>query len=398
MSNRILQVLWILLTIAVLPLCAGCATTSAADNHSLSGDPYVDGMLIKPGEDPETVSEWTKFQRKASYRTKKMFNMEPNESVAREHFSNGEKLFSEARELSAKNDKTAARKKYEQAAKEFKAAAKRWPDSPLEEDALFMNAESLFFCDRYTGACDAYGEMMKKYENSRYLERAVARQFAIGRYWDEKDRAEHHFAVTPNFTDRTRPLFDTQGNAIKAYESVYLNDPTGPLADDAVMATANAHFLSERYDDADHYYDMLRKQYPQSEHQQVAFQLGLRSKMRSYQGPQYEASPLEGADELVQQISSQFDLPPDEKERVRSARRAVHNQRAHREWETAEYYAKTKHYGAARFHYNSIINDYGDTPFAEQARQRLEKYKDYPDNPPDHFKWINRIFHWNEED
>lgn len=395
MSRSIHNLLMALAAACWLLLCAGCATTTAADNHSLSDDPYADGMLIKPGEDPDTISDWTKFQRKTGYQAKKLFNMEPNEPIARDHFAQGEKLFAEARELSLNNQGTLAAKKYEKAAAEFKNAAKRWPDSPMEEDALFMQAESLFFCDKYRAACDAYGEMMKKYENSRYLERAVARQFAIGRYWDEADRAKHHYAITPNLTDKTRPLFDTQGNAIKAYESVYLNDPTGPLADDAVMATANAHFLSERYTDADYYYDMLRKQYPQSEHQQVAFQIGLRAKMRSYQGPDYEGSPLNEADDLVQQISTQFELPPDEKERIRSARRSMRNEFAQREWATAEYYAKTKHFAAARFHYQTILNDYGDSPFAPAAKQRLEDYKDLPDSPPDRFRWLRRVFDWD---
>lgn len=369
-----------------LPVCAGCVSAWKKSDAMLAGESLGgdESLLLKPGESPEDLNEWDKFTRKTKYQTQKLFNMEPNEPIAREHFAKGEKLF--------------LAKEYAKAAEEFESAAKRWPDSPLEEDAMYMQGESLFFCDKYMAASDAYGEMMKKYTNSRYLERAVGRQFAIARFWEDKNRVEPHYAVTPNFTDKTRPWFDTEGNAIKAYESVHLNDPTGPLADDAVMATANAHFLSERYEDADYYYDLLRKQYPQSEHQQVAFLLGLRAKMRSYQGPHYEGSPLEESEELVQQISSQFELPPDEKERQRNASREIRNQFAQREWETAEYYAKTKHYGAARYHYGVLISDHGDTPYAEAAKRRLEEQKGLPDNPPDRFKWITRIFNPKQDD
>ena len=44
------------------------------------------------------------------------------------------------------------------------------------------------------------------------------------------------------FHDKTRPWFDTWGNAIAAYESIHMHDPRGPLADIAVMAVANMYF------------------------------------------------------------------------------------------------------------------------------------------------------------
>ncbi len=365
-------------------LLGGCAAPKTATD-TLTGQSLGEDTYVKPDEDPESVSSFTKFQRKTKYQSQKLFGLEPNESIARQHFAQGEKLFAE--------------KKFTEAAKEYKNASKRWPDSPLQEDAMYMQGESYFFADKYTEASDSYGEMMKKYENSRYLEKAVGREFAIARYWDELNHAKHRYLLVPNLTDKTQPLFDTQGNALKVYESVHLNDPTGPLSDDAVMATANAHFLAGRYDDADYYYDLLRKEYPQSEHQQVAFVLGLRAKMRSYQGPHYEGSPIDEANELVHQIGTQFpDVPSDEKNRLREAGRTLRNQRAQRDWETAEYYAKTKHFGGARYYYNVILADYGDTPFAEMARSRLEQYKNHPDNPPDYFKWIRRAFNWHEGD
>jgi outer membrane protein assembly factor BamD (BamD/ComL family) len=349
------------------------------------GQSLPDNVMVKPGEDPETLSEWTKATRKLKYNMQKAVGLEPNEPIAREHFGKGQKLFQE--------------RKYDDAADEFKSAAKRWPDSPLEEDALYMQAESEFFADRYSAASDTYGRLLKKFENSRFLEKAVARQFAIARYWDDLDRAKHRFILIPNLTDKMQPLFDTQGNAIKAYESVHLSDPTGPLADDSVMAIANVHFLAGRYDDADYYYDQLRKQYPQSEHQQLAAQLGLRAKMRTYQGPEYDAKPIDQAEDLVQQINVQFpNQPPDERERLRNAGRALRTQRAQRDWETAEYYARTRHYGGARYYYNVILQDHPDSPFAEMARQRLEQYKNLPDNPPQRFKWLVRIFRWNRDD
>ena len=93
---------------------------------------------------------------------------------------------------------------------------------------------------------------------------------------------------------------------MKTYENIRLNDPTGPLADDAIMATANSYFRRGRYNDADYQYDLLRKEYPRSDHQFNAHMLGLQCKLRKYQGPDYDGTPLEEAEQLVKQQRTQF--------------------------------------------------------------------------------------------
>ncbi|MHC4180387.1 MAG: tetratricopeptide repeat protein, partial [Planctomycetota bacterium] len=85
-----------------------------------------------------------------------------------------------------------------------------------------------------------------------------------------------------------------------------MKDPTGPLADDSIMATANAYFGRGRYEDASYYYDLLRTEYPRSEHQIQAHVLGLQSKLRVYQGKLYDGTPLNEADEIAEQALTQF--------------------------------------------------------------------------------------------
>ncbi|MGC3969867.1 MAG: tetratricopeptide repeat protein [Pirellulales bacterium] len=147
--------------------------------------------------------------------------------MAREAYTAGHTLFQE--------------KKYAEAADKFEEAAERWPDSLMEEDALYMQGESLFFDDQYHASRNAFDTLVKKYENSRHLDRVTARQFAIGRFWDSKGK--DHAMLAPNFFDKTRPWFDTHGNGLKCYENIRLSDPTGPLADDALMAQSTAYFI-----------------------------------------------------------------------------------------------------------------------------------------------------------
>lgn len=302
----------------------------------------------------------------------------PNEQVARAAYEEGHRLFREQR--------------YAEAGAEFKTAADRWPDTTLEEDALFWRAESLFFADRYPAAHDAYDTLLKKYEYSRHLDKAVARQFAIGRYWEQYQTAEPHWPTTPNFLDKTRPLFDTWGHALKAYEHVRLNDPTGPLADDAVMASANAYFIRGRYEDASWNYDVLRKEYAKSEHQKNAHLLGLEAKQRVYQGPAYDGTPLKEAGEIADQTLLRFGPTLEtDRDRVIEAKNRIVEMQAERDWAVGQYYEKNRYYGAARYYYSALIEAYPQTRHAEMARERLEQIRDYPAEPPDRLKWLTGL-------
>ena len=310
---------------------------------------------------------------------KKATGFGPDEGKAKRLMEEGNALFRE--------------KKYAEAGGKFKSAAGRWPDSPLEEDGMFMTAECYFFADKYPKAQDAYDNLLKKYDNSRYLDTAVKRLFAIGRFWEQTHDANPHWPVTPNLTDGKRPLFDARGNALKAYETIRLKDPTGPLSDDAVMATANSYFRAGRFEDASFHFDIIRKEYPNSEHQLTAHLLGLQAKRRMYQGSKYDDTPLKDSAEIADQTLKQFhrQLGP-ERRRVAAMRDQITEQKAERDWDMARYYDDKKCYGAARYYYGLLIKEYPLTKFAQQARQRIEEIRGEPDVPPDNFKWLTGMF------
>jgi tetratricopeptide (TPR) repeat protein len=261
----------------------------------------------------------------------------------------------------------------------------------LEEDALFYLAECYFFADRYYRASDTYVSLLKKYENSRYLNDVVVRQFAIARYWQETAKFHKWYAM--NLTDKTRPYFDPDGNAIAVYNSVRLHDLQGPLSDDATMAMANYYFLRNRFEDASYHYELVRKEYSNSEHQLQAHLLGIRAKLRSYQGPQYEASPLNDAEKLVEKTLSTF--PPeqlkDERQRLLQAREAIRFERGQRVFQSGEYYYNIKYYRSARHYYAAVLRDFPDTPFAQMAQDRMEETKSLPPVPYDYFKWLTKL-------
>lgn len=309
-----------------------------------------------------------------------MIGWGPDEKIARAMYQEGQTLFQQ--------------KKYDEAVEKFYTASWRWPESSLEEDALFFLAESYFFTDQYGKAQDAYANLLKQHDNTRYLDTVMAREFAIARYWEQLDEKSHHWPTTPNVTDKTQPLFDTLGNAMGCYSVIRLHDPTGPLADLSIMATANIHFRRGEWEEAAYHYDLIRRDYPKSRFQKEAHLLALESYKHIYQGARYNEEPLKKQKVIAEQAIKQFagQLGPEEA-RVREAEARIAEERAEREWMMAQFYDSKKEYGAARYYYNYLVNNYSRTNFAEKSRARLQEIKDLPDSPPDYFKWLRGALH-----
>lgn len=308
------------------------------------------------------------FQKRVST-IKESVGLGPDHQQAQADFDAAEELF--------------RREKYGEAAKLYKQAAAGWPDSQLEQDAMFKQAESYFFAARYAAAEKAYEKLIRKYPNTAHLDKIVTRQFSIAHYWEQYHNYRPRWVTTPNVFNKTLPMFDTVGRAMKTYENIRLNDPTGPLADDAIMASANSYFLRGRYLDADEQYDLLRKEYPRSEHQFEAHLLGLKCKMNKYQGPDYDGTPLEEAKQLVKQLKVQFagKLTSEQKQLVVEADAKLNRELALREFNMGRHFENIEWYGSAKMYYAQVLEDYPNTPLAEQARERLAAIEGEPDAP-----------------
>jgi outer membrane protein assembly factor BamD (BamD/ComL family) len=384
-------------TVAIA-ICAatasGCATLKKpewpwAKSTPAAAEKEIDRQLGEDADSEIISSEYTPSSADAGWdyfkgdnvkrRWKKMVGRGPNEPIARKALAEADASFREGR--------------YQEAIKKYKVAIDRWPDSVIEEDALWQLAESYFFTDQYPKAEDQYDELVKKYANTKYLDRIAQRQFVIAQYWIAVDQKSHLPVIVPNLADRSRPLFDTRGRALKAYDHVRINDPRGALADDSIMAQANAHFLDRQWLDADYFYGLLRSEYPDSDFLLQAHLLGLQSKLHAYQGPGYEGGILEEAEILADQVVVQFpdQLSRDEEERVEKTRGEIAAQQALRHWQRAEFYAKGKHYASARIYYALIARDYPKTMLAEQARTKYQTIRDKTDVSDDPFPMLTRV-------
>ena len=371
-------------SLCCLCLAASLLGCSSLDSQKKQRDPFADAE--EGGKEKDLSLDFvTKAVRQATGRG-------PNREVAYKLFGEGQGLYSEAIAQRSK-DAGAARKVFATAGEKFAKAADRWPDSALEEEALYLAGESRFFADRYPEAEDSFERLLKTHPRTQYLDLVQARRFAIARYWLdlEEKQQESFFAV--NVTDDSRPWRDTFGHSMRVFDRIRLDDPTGKLADDATLALGNAYFAQSNFIKADEYYTDLRKTFPSSEHQFNAHFLGLKAKLESYEGAEYSGSSLDEADKLLRQVVRQFPVEA-QKEREFLARIGgeIRFRQAEREWHRGSFYERRSEFGAARLHYDKLVSDFSDTPFAKEASQRVAAIADRPDVPPQRFEWLVDLF------
>jgi len=371
----------IVLLIAVT--LGGCASPLASSRDSgLASSSSESSSLF----DPEQLTAQMKNTAKTAV------GKGTNPDKAREMYAEAERQYRAGVEADDRRSDLVA------AAKGFRAAADRWPDSALEQDALFLAGEAYFFADYYPKANESYELLLKKFPHTKYMDVVESRRFAIADYWLKLNDVQSQAFWEFNFFDNRRPMRDTFGHAVRVFDRIRIDDPTGRLADDATLAAGNAHFTAGRYLEADNFYTDLRKTFPSSDHQFRAHLLGVKAKLLSYQGSDYSGIPLDEAEKLIKQIRRQFPRESqEEKDFLTRAYAEVRFNKAQREWNMARYYDRRGESGAARFYYAVVANDYAETPFSRQAADRLAELGDAPAVPPQRLAWLVDMFPKEED-
>lgn len=286
---------------------------------------------------------------------------------------------------------------YRNALASYKKIANKYAESSIGEEAWFRIGECNFAMKEYPKAQDAYDKLFESYPSTKHVANASQRMFAIAQTWLEVSAPETHsqiktvsdskviegqpvanasdgltarYGLLPNFFDGTRPLFDTKGRALNALKTIWLNDPTGPLADDALMLTASYHLRQGDNIEADRYFAILRDEYPDSPHLEKAFVLGAHVKQMSYQGPYYDGTALVAAENLKERSLSLFPGSED-RQQIRTDLNRIHLLSAQRKWKEVELWQKKGNPVSVAIACRGVIEEYPETRYADRARQAL---------------------------
>jgi tetratricopeptide (TPR) repeat protein len=307
----------------------------------------------------------------------------------------GQEEFSAAQKLYDEQNYSASRKALAKMLKKYKKK-----NAPIEEDAMFYLAECDFQLKRYPAAQDDYDDLLKKHADTKYFDQAIRRQFAIGRYFlnSPKPASEIELAsfkdeeggerldqlreaydpgelrVKPNFTDKSRPFFDTPGRGVQALRSVTLHDPSSKLADDALMILALYHLRKKDYREADVYFSQIRestnKHKDRDKNLQAAYVLGAHASLKSYLGARYDGKQLEEARKLTKNAIRLFpDIP--QRPKLENDLRKIDAEMIEREWQRVVFHKKRGEKDSVAVYCEYIVNTFPDSPQAAKARELL---------------------------
>ncbi len=319
-----------------------------------------------------------------------------DQQLAREEFERGKEIYADAiGQMKSGSEGSNHQEKFVEAANHFRVAASRWPDSEIEEEALFFEGESYFFADHYVQSNRAFEKLVANFAGTRYLDMAEKRRFTISLYWLEL--AEKYKG--PSFTDPKRPRTGLAGEARRILHRIRIDDPTGKLADDATLALGSAFLKEEQYYEAADTFEDLRRNYPGSKHQFTAHMLELQARLKSYQGKSYDDAPLKKADELMKAIARQF--PSEAREQLPYLEKQaamIRNQLAERDYALGEYYENRGENRAAKYYYEQVAENFQDTSFAESGEKQIEVVASLPPVPKQHAKWLVDLLSSQEDD
>ncbi|MEZ6099422.1 MAG: tetratricopeptide repeat protein [Pirellulaceae bacterium] len=317
-----------------------------------------------------------------------------NEAVARQAMVEADENFSQAMAMQG----AARTRSLLSAVKKYEMAGENWQTSTLEEDAMFRMGECYFFADHYAKASTAYGTLLKKYPNSRYLDTVSRRRFSQAEYWLALDENENHWRFVPNFTDKRRPVIDMVQFALKELDQIRFDDPAGELADDATMRAATENFKRGKYASADELFDDLRTSFPSSPHQFQAHLLGIKCKQELFRGPDYEDGMLDDAEKLVVQVQRQFpEQAAEYRDLLQRSAADIRLKQADTAYAFAKFWDDRKEYRAARLYYDDVRKEYSDTNLALESEARLAQLGGLPDTPVERLDWIANLFPKDEQ-
>jgi outer membrane protein assembly factor BamD (BamD/ComL family) len=280
--------------------------------------------------------------------------------------------------------------KFPEAEAAFAKLAKKRKGTEWGEKAQYYLAESLYQRGKYVPAHDAYEKLVADYPGTQYLDKLVSREYAIGLTWlalyDPKAKPEQKIPWTGRFDGR-RPPVDTNGHALQALEHVRHHDPTGPLADDAVLRIAQEHEKQGDYEGAAIHYDQLTTDHPKSPYLQGAQLAAIDMRIKGYLGPEYDGSGLEKARELIKQTMATFPDRPAGNEKLYHTLDVINDQEAERTYSEAEYYRRAGYLTSAEYYYSKVRQRWPNSPWATKAKTQLAAIAKMPRKK----SWVSKI-------
>ena len=240
------------------------------------------------------------------------------------------------------------------------AFLRRYKSTPLREEALNLAGEARLRRGKHWQAYKLFERQLAEFAAGPLMERALYREQELAEaFLAGKKRPALGFIPVP-----------AQDDGLKILEKIAERVPGTPLAETALLTVADYHFNKGKWVEAADGYDQYLKLFPKGERAGYAEYNAAEAFRRAYRGPLFNETPLLEAQHRFAMFGEHYSQEARQRgvseilEQIRAAR-------ARRDLAAGSFYARIKAPEAAAFYYQSVIQNYGDTPAAGQAESLL---------------------------
>lgn len=243
---------------------------------------------------------------------------------------------------------------------------------PVRDRALYLMAQALYQYGNRIKAFYYCDELMDEHPDSSLFYPALELQYKIADgYLDGYKR--RFLGIS---------MFHAYDEAVDMLFRIRQRSPGSPLAEQALLRTADFYYADGQYDLAADAYSWYAREYPRSP---AIARVKLRQAFSNYaqfRGLRFDATPLiDARSQLAELIAANPDLA--EEEGLPAVVSRIDRTFAEKLYWTADYYRRTKQPRAAVYTYRYLLEAYSHTPEASKARRALEKMPSWAlDSPP----------------
>lgn len=167
-------------------------------------------------------------------------------------------------------------------------------------------------------------------------------------------------------------ILPAQDLGISILDDIATQFPGTEVGERAWLIKADYYFDRGDFDLAEDEYGHMLAGYPRSYNVRRARLRRAQAALAQFPGTPFDDAPLVEAEERFQRF--QIDFPEDaQANNVSLILEDIRNRRAQKEFEIGQYYRKVKHYPAARFYFEAVVNEWGGTVASRQAEAALQE-------------------------
>jgi outer membrane protein assembly factor BamD (BamD/ComL family) len=233
--------------------------------------------------------------------------------------------------------------------------------SPSRDRGLMLVARALYGYGNRIRSFYYLDELMDTYPDSPLYGDALRMQYRIAeRYLEGYKR--RLFGL---------PILGAQEEGIEMLFRIQNRAPGSPLAEQALLRTADFYYHDGQYDFAADAYGWYLRTYPRSpEVPRVKLRQAF-SSLLQFRGIRFDPTPMIDARQQLRDVAANH---PElaERENVAVVLERIDRALAEKLYETGDFYRRTREPRAAAYTFRQLIDTYPDSPRAADAREKLD--------------------------